>query len=84
MRAQGCEFDEKMDISFFIQSRYWEANLKDRKPSESNIDGWIRAKYEHKRWAMKGPVPDPSTLGSETVSVSGVLDLWCRGCRYVL
>ncbi|KAI8581218.1 hypothetical protein K450DRAFT_233679 [Umbelopsis ramanniana AG] len=51
---------------------YWEANLKDRKPSESNIDGWIRAKYEHKRWAMKGPVPDPSTLGdgSETVSAT--------------
>lgn len=77
MKAKECEFVDKMDISFFIQFRYWEANLKDRKPSESNIDGWIRAKYEHKRWAMKGPVPDPSTLGdgSETVSVSGVWDL---------
>ncbi|KAG2185785.1 hypothetical protein INT43_002222 [Umbelopsis isabellina] len=44
-------------------SKYWEANLKDRQPSESNINGWIRAKYEHKRWAMPGPIPDPSTLG---------------------
>ena len=47
------------------QTRYWEANLKDKKPSESNIDGWIRAKYEHKRWALKGPIPDPSTLGGD-------------------
>lgn len=43
--------------------RYWEANLGDRKPSESNMEMWIRAKYEQKRWAMKGPIPDPSTLG---------------------
>lgn len=26
---------------------------------------WIRAKYEQKRWAMKGPIPDPSTLGGD-------------------
>lgn len=43
--------------------RYWEANLGDRKPTESNMEMWIRAKYEQKRWAMKGPIPDPSTLG---------------------
>lgn len=48
---------------YMFHSRYWEANLKDRQPSESNINGWIRAKYEHKRWAMPGPIPDPSTLG---------------------
>jgi len=51
-------------------AKYWEANLKDRKPSESNIDGWIRAKYEHKRWAMKGPIPDPSALGGDGPDVS--------------
>ncbi|CAG8805945.1 17163_t:CDS:2, partial [Cetraspora pellucida] len=28
-----------------------------------NIDSWIRSKYELKRWAMKGPIPDPATLG---------------------
>jgi hypothetical protein len=27
------------------------------------MEMWIRAKYEQKRWAMKGPIPDPSTLG---------------------
>ncbi|KAI8333087.1 hypothetical protein BC941DRAFT_120178 [Chlamydoabsidia padenii] len=41
---------------------YWEANLKDNKPNESNMDMWIRSKYELKRWAMKGPIPDPSSL----------------------
>ncbi|CAO3693197.1 unnamed protein product [Rhizopus microsporus] len=44
-------------------NKYWEANLGDRKPTESNMEMWIRAKYEQKRWAMKGPIPDPSTLG---------------------
>lgn len=47
------------------QNRYWEANLKDKRPSESNIDMWIRAKYDQKRWAMRGPIPDPSTLGGD-------------------
>ncbi|CAO3622755.1 unnamed protein product [Cunninghamella blakesleeana] len=42
---------------------YWEANLKDAKPNESNMEMWIKSKYELKRWAMKGPIPDPSTLG---------------------
>ncbi|KAF7730385.1 hypothetical protein EC973_002191 [Apophysomyces ossiformis] len=48
-------------------NKYWEANLNDRKPTESNMEMWIRAKYEQKRWAMKGPIPDPSTLGAEEV-----------------
>ncbi|CAG8786770.1 7404_t:CDS:2, partial [Racocetra persica] len=39
------------------------ANLSNKQPSESNIDSWIRSKYELKRWAMKGPIPDPDTLG---------------------
>lgn len=58
-----------MLLSVTPQFRYWEANLKDRQPSESNIDMWIRAKYEQKRWAMKGPIPDPSTLGGEEQEV---------------
>jgi stromal membrane-associated protein len=44
---------------------YWEANLKlGSYPPESNIDQWIRSKYEMKRWATKGPIPDPNTLGN--------------------
>ena len=31
---------------------------------------WIRAKYDQKRWAMKGPIPDPSTLGGGQESVT--------------
>ncbi|KAI8375355.1 hypothetical protein EDC96DRAFT_324584 [Choanephora cucurbitarum] len=46
-------------------NKYWEANLRDKKPSEGNMEMWIRAKYEQKRWAMKGPIPDPSTLGGD-------------------
>ncbi|CAG8513891.1 11927_t:CDS:2 [Ambispora gerdemannii] len=30
--------------------------------ANANIDQWIRSKYEMKRWAMKGPIPDPNTL----------------------
>lgn len=32
--------------------------------STSGIDPWIRSKYEYKQFATKGPVPDPSELGS--------------------
>ncbi|KAI8993580.1 hypothetical protein BDB01DRAFT_334020 [Pilobolus umbonatus] len=46
-------------------NKYWEAELRNRKPNESNMEAWIRSKYEQKRWAMKGPMPDPSTLGEE-------------------
>ncbi|KAI8639436.1 hypothetical protein BD408DRAFT_421455 [Parasitella parasitica] len=53
-------------------NKYWEANLKDKKPSESNMESWIRAKYEQKRWAMKGPIPDPSSLGEDDDNVNGV------------
>ncbi|RKO90335.1 hypothetical protein BDK51DRAFT_52422 [Blyttiomyces helicus] len=28
----------------------------------ANIDQWIRAKYERKQYAKKGPIPDPDTL----------------------
>ncbi|KAI8815761.1 uncharacterized protein EV422DRAFT_548294 [Fimicolochytrium jonesii] len=44
-------------------NQYWEQQLPpDFTPPESSIDQFIRAKYERKQYAMKGPVPDPSTL----------------------
>ncbi|KAI8877682.1 ArfGap-domain-containing protein [Backusella circina FSU 941] len=53
-------------------NKYWEANLRDKKPSESNMEMWIRQKYEQKRWAMKGPIPDPSTLGGDDDDAEGI------------
>lgn len=41
---------------------YWESELKGRLPTENNMEMWIRAKYEQRKWAAKGPVPDPSTI----------------------
>jgi stromal membrane-associated protein len=44
---------------------YWEHEWpKDMQPSDRNMDQFIRAKYERKQYAMKGEIPDPSTLGS--------------------
>ena len=46
--------------------RYWEAKLAPgHVPAEAKIENFIRTKYESKRWAMEGPVPDPSTLDVE-------------------
>ncbi|KAJ1339330.1 hypothetical protein BSLG_006031 [Batrachochytrium salamandrivorans] len=43
---------------------YWEHDWpRDMEPPESNIDQFIRAKYERKQYCMKGPIPDPDTLG---------------------
>ncbi|BGP40648.1 ARF GAP with effector function(s) [Rhodotorula kratochvilovae] len=42
---------------------YWEAHLKPgHLPPDHKIESFIRSKYELKRWAMDGPVPDPETL----------------------
>ncbi|BGP32654.1 ARF GAP with effector function(s) [Rhodotorula toruloides] len=42
---------------------YWEAHLKPGHiPPDHKIESFIRSKYESKRWAMEGPVPDPETL----------------------
>ncbi|RUP45585.1 hypothetical protein BC936DRAFT_147987 [Jimgerdemannia flammicorona] len=30
--------------------------------ANNSIESWIKSKYEYKRWAMKGPIPDPRTL----------------------
>ncbi|PON22295.1 hypothetical protein TGAM01_v208778 [Trichoderma gamsii] len=44
-------------------NKYWEAKLAPgHTPSESKIENFIRTKYELKRWAMDGPMPDPSEL----------------------
>lgn len=51
-------------------NKYWEANLKaDHKPSDHKIESFIRTKYEMKRWAMQGPIPDPATLGDDPAPV---------------
>lgn len=47
-------------------NKYWEAKLAPgHSPSEAKIENFIRTKYELKRWAMEGPVPDPATLGAD-------------------
>ena len=44
-------------------NKYWEHKLAEgHVPNESKIENFIRTKYDSKRWAMDGPVPDPSTL----------------------
>ncbi|KAJ1334844.1 hypothetical protein BSLG_007998 [Batrachochytrium salamandrivorans] len=43
---------------------YWEHDWpKDVEPPEGNIEQFIRAKYERKKYAMKGPIPEPESLG---------------------
>ncbi|KAI4722561.1 ArfGap-domain-containing protein [Aureobasidium sp. EXF-10727] len=47
-------------------NKYWEAKLAPgHVPAEAKIENFIRTKYDSKRWTMDGPIPDPSTLGSE-------------------
>ncbi|KAI5241885.1 ArfGap-domain-containing protein [Aureobasidium subglaciale] len=47
-------------------NKYWEAKLAPGHiPAEAKIENFIRTKYDSKRWTMDGPIPDPSTLGSE-------------------
>ncbi|KAE8234675.1 hypothetical protein CF326_g277 [Tilletia indica] len=42
---------------------YWEAHLKPgHVPPDHKIESFIRSKYELRRWAREGPVPDPATL----------------------
>jgi len=43
---------------------YWEAHLKPgHVPPDHKVDSFIRSKYDGRRWAMEGPVPDdPSVL----------------------
>ncbi|KAJ3406652.1 hypothetical protein HDU80_010764 [Chytriomyces hyalinus] len=43
---------------------YWEHLLPAgfEGPPESSIDQWIRDKYDGKRFAMRGPMPDPDSI----------------------
>jgi len=44
---------------------YWESELpKDMKIPESDVEKFIRAKYERKQYAAKGPIPDPESIQS--------------------
>ena len=44
-------------------NRYWEHKLAEgHVPNESKIENFIRTKYDSRRWAMDGPIPDPQTL----------------------
>ncbi|PNS15060.1 hypothetical protein CAC42_2289 [Sphaceloma murrayae] len=44
-------------------NKYWEAKLAPgHVPAEAKIENFIRTKYDSKRWAMDGPMPDPSSL----------------------
>ncbi|SNX84616.1 related to AGE2 - ADP-ribosylation factor and GTPase activating protein effector [Melanopsichium pennsylvanicum] len=49
---------------------YWEAHLKiGHVPADHKIESFIRSKYESRRWAKDGPVPnDPSSLDGENSS----------------
>ncbi|KAK3673992.1 ARF GAP with effector function(s) [Recurvomyces mirabilis] len=47
-------------------NKYWEAKLAEgHVPNEGKIESFIRTKYDSRRWAMDGPMPDPGTLGGE-------------------
>jgi len=47
-------------------NKYWEAKLAPgHVPSEAKIENFIRTKYELKRWAMDGPMPNPADLDDE-------------------
>ncbi|KAI3321076.1 ArfGap-domain-containing protein [Xylariaceae sp. AK1471] len=47
-------------------NKYWEAKLAAAHvPSEAKIENFIRTKYELKRWAMDGPMPNPADLDVE-------------------
>ncbi|KAF2971706.1 hypothetical protein GQX73_g1822 [Xylaria multiplex] len=47
-------------------NKYWESKLAPgHTPSEAKIENFIRTKYELKRWAMDGPMPNPADLDVE-------------------
>ena len=60
---------------------YWEAHLKaGHVPPDHKIESFIRSKYELRKWAMDGPVPDdPSVL--ESSPSSGVEETARQRCR---
>ncbi|KAI1118651.1 hypothetical protein F5Y14DRAFT_399300 [Nemania sp. NC0429] len=47
-------------------NKYWEFKLAaGHVPSEAKMENFIRTKYELKRWAMDGPMPNPADLDVE-------------------
>ncbi|CAH7667440.1 putative GTPase activating protein for Arf-domain-containing protein [Phakopsora pachyrhizi] len=45
---------------------YWEAHLRaGHMPPDHKIESFIRSKYESRRWAMEGPIPEPETLDDD-------------------
>ena len=54
-------------------NQYWEHDLPpNMEPPEGRIEQWIRAKYERKQFAAKGPIPDPDALSLEGTFVQAV------------
>ncbi|KAK9473359.1 uncharacterized protein V1510DRAFT_376418, partial [Dipodascopsis tothii] len=44
-------------------NKYWEDGLAvGHQPADSKMENFIRTKYEMKRWAKPGPVPDPDSI----------------------
>jgi stromal membrane-associated protein len=65
-RANKCVSLYMLDSEYTDMRRYWEAKLAPaHMPAEAKIENFIRTKYESKRWAMDGAIPDPSTLDVE-------------------
>jgi len=55
---------------------YWEAKLATgHVPAEAKIENFIRTKYDSKRWAMDGPMPDPSTLDAGDDDAVGFVEV---------
>ncbi|KAK1050726.1 ARF GAP with effector function(s) [Friedmanniomyces endolithicus] len=47
-------------------NKYWEHKLAEgHVPNDGKMESFIRTKYDSKRWAMDGPVPDPASLDDE-------------------
>ncbi|KZP30322.1 ArfGap-domain-containing protein [Athelia psychrophila] len=48
---------------------YWEAHLKaGHVPPDHKMDSFIRSKYETRRWALDGPLPDDPSVLDDTAS----------------
>ncbi|MBW0462881.1 hypothetical protein O181_002596 [Austropuccinia psidii MF-1] len=45
---------------------YWEAHLRPgHMPPDHKIESFIRSKYETKKWALEGPIPEPESLDDD-------------------
>ncbi|KAI9478637.1 MAG: hypothetical protein EXX96DRAFT_571678 [Benjaminiella poitrasii] len=51
-------------------NNYWEADLNGKQPTESNMESWIRAKYEKKAWVLNDSItnlPTVDTVNCDTI-----------------